>query len=120
MKFCEKHWTELRQAIDTRGLSHLIHQGGEAAASAIERELKGIATKADYDPLMDAHNMIAAQALRVGGLYLMGADEQGNQYCPLCEVDKNISEGVAGEWITGCTDSILKHCQDTGLTIPAQ
>ena len=81
-------------------------------------ELNGQKTDAQYDPLMSATYMIYGNAVRAGGLYLMTTDEQGNEYCPLCEVDKHA--GLAQQWITGCCDSILTYCQEHGLTAPKQ
>jgi hypothetical protein len=77
MKFCKAHWDKLRAAIDERGLSGLVHQGGAAATEAMARELQGTATDRDFDPLMAAHWAIVNNASRViadtGGnpLYLM-------------------------------------------------
>jgi hypothetical protein len=77
VKFCQDHWDRLRRAIDQRGLSPLIHQGGEAIAEAQMRELQGIDTAGDFDPLMSAHWAIAgnaSQAMERGGanpLYLL-------------------------------------------------
>ena len=114
MKFCDPHWVTLRTAIEIRGLMRLVAKEGATAAENIHAELQG----EDYDPLMNAYWMLTNQALKMGGLYLMHVDEQGIHYCPLCEVDKN--GGNAEEWISGCTDSILKHCRENGLTTPQQ
>lgn len=118
MKFCTNHWEALRKAIEDRGLSHLVAKDGETAASNMKAELEGQKSPQNYDPLMDAHWMITNRALKMGGLYLMTVDADGNHYCPLCEVGKH--GGNPQEWIDGCTDSILAHCQTNGLTTPKQ
>lgn len=122
MKMCQPHWDELRKAIADRGLSHLVAKDGKVAIERVEDELRGTATDKTYDPLMDAHWMISGKALEMGGLYIMGEKHDGSQYCPLCEVDihaKDIGEN-AQEWIKGCTDSILVHCQERKLVPSTQ
>jgi hypothetical protein len=118
MKFCMPHWDALRKAIDDRGLTHLVAKDGATATANMAAELTGQKTAQHYDPLMDAHWMITGNALKMGGLYLMTADPDGNEYCPLCEVRKH--GGDPQEWIDGCTDSILASCQERGLTAPKQ
>lgn len=118
MKFCDAHWSELRTAISDRGLMHLVAKDGQTAMESAVAELNGQQTPAQYDPLMSATYMIYGNATRAGGLYLMMADENGNEYCPLCEVNKN--GGQSQQWIDGCCDSILAHCQQLGLTSPKQ
>lgn len=115
MKICQAHWDSLRAAIKERGLDHLGAKNGEEAVERMQDELNGVATDDTYDPLMSANWMISSNALQAGGLYLMGADEKGEQYCPLCEVEKHIGVGTAAEWIQGCTDSIRQHCIEKGL-----
>lgn len=120
MKFCDAHWQTLRTAINDRGLSHLIAKDGQTAMESAVAELNGQQTDAQYDPLMSATYMIYGNAMRMGGLYLMTTDEHGNEYCPLCEVEKHVGEGTAQKWIDGCSDAILQHCQQRGLTSPTQ
>ncbi len=123
MKFCMPHWAELKTAIDIRGLSHLVAKDGKVAADRLKDELMGVATKDTYDPLMNAHNMITCRALEAGGLYLLTGD-----FCPLCELDThlpaldekgqprpNSENKESTNWINGCTDSVLNHCQELKL-----
>ena len=115
MKFCDTHWDALKQALKDRGLWHLVGDG-ESLKSRVTEEIEGTHTTASYDPLWDATNMIYANALQRGGLYLLQGD-----YCPLCEVDKHSpATGTGGsetaeDWITGCTDAILGYCLDNDL-----
>lgn len=114
MKMCMPHWGELRKAIDDRGLSPLVARSGKEAAESAVRQIEGTDDKkADFDPLMSANWAIMGRALELGGLYLMGADDKGEEYCPLCEVDKH--GGKASDWITGCCNAQLDHARELGL-----
>lgn len=115
MKICQAHWDALRAAIDERGLSHLIAADGRKPAEAIVRELEGHPEPRDWDPLMSANWAIHSQALQCGGLYLMGEDENGREYCPLCEAEKRGGEGTANEWVNGCSDAMLAHAREMKL-----
>lgn len=120
MQICKVHWEQLKHAIEERGLLDLVAPNGQAAVSRMQQELDGTATDSNYDPLMAANNMISAQALKLGGLYLLG------DYCPLCEAvahtqmpddlpEEVKKQGIAAYWINGCTDSILDYCRERGL-----
>lgn len=121
MKICSDHWEKLRVAIDERGLSRLVAQSGEQAMENIKEELEG--GDPPYDPLMACNNMIWAEGLRLGGLYLMSQKEDGSQYCPICEALLHKLDDVSVElfedyWIKGPADAVLRHCREQGL-IPA-
>src|SRR5689334_6280406 len=89
MKMCQTHWDQLKQAIHARGAGGMITDS-KGLTKSIEAELAGKPpTQKSYDPLFAAHNMIVSNALEVGGLYLMGQDPEGKEYCPLCEVAKH-------------------------------
>jgi len=96
-------------------MGHLGARNPEGAIERIKEELKGEDNPETFDPLMAANNMIWAAGLREGGLYLMGRDEKGNEYCPLCEAEKHGGPGTAKNWIEGCTDSLYEHCKQIGL-----
>lgn len=76
MKWCQDHWDRLREAIEARGLGHLVAPDGQTAAAQLADELE----RGDYDPLMDAFwatNSNAARTIeRAGGspLYLSGGE----------------------------------------------
>jgi hypothetical protein len=84
MKYCQPHWDQLRRAIESRGMAHLIAKSGEQAAMRIEEELIGQATKHTFDPLMAAHNMVLERATRYFGLSLFVPNEDGSEKCPVC------------------------------------
>lgn len=112
MKFCMPHWNALREAIRSRKMWVLVAPNGLAASRRIQDELDGVETDATYDPLMAAHWMISNKALEYGGLYLMTGD-----YCPLCEVAVHGPDGIAEEWINGCTDSILEYVKSKHMPL---
>lgn len=92
MKMCQPHWDDLRDEIKLLGLDHLVAKSGEEAAEMMVAELDGTGDKRVFDPLMSAYWAITSNALSSGGLYLLSPDEDGNEYCPLCELDKNFPD----------------------------
>jgi hypothetical protein len=78
---CQDHWDRLREAIDKRGLSSLVAESGQEAATKMEREIEEGVTIDTFEPLMSAHNSILVNTMRLiedaGGspLYLiLGGD----------------------------------------------
>lgn len=108
MKFCDEHWTQLRDAIKVRGLFDFVSGSGEEAVknlvSASERP-----TKKNYDPLMSAHNMIIGNAINAGGAYLLGVNPDGPEghYCPVCEAEKHDYKG----WIDLAADGVKQYIE---------
>lgn len=113
MQLCKEHWERLKKAIADKGMSHLVAKSSEELASRLNKEIKNEHTV--HDPLMAANMGIFGNALQQGGLYLMGRDEDGNQYCPLCEVKKHVSEDMDEKWIQASTDEQLEKCKAAGL-----
>lgn len=125
MKICKDHWQLMRDAIDDRGMSGLVAKDGE---TALENELAQLeAAKsgdpephkaAPLDPLMSMHWHFTNDALRCGGLYLMGAREDGQNdghYCPICEFEKHAEGFVAKEAIGSVADQMAEYCRAEGL-----
>lgn len=124
MKICEDHWTKLKKALEDRKILHRAAANGEKATEELRRQIDGTATPETYDPLMDCANMVYAQGLNAGGLYLLNGD-----YCPVCEALKHCprdAEGPDGEifadeeaiekfWIDGPADAALQYCQENDL-----
>jgi hypothetical protein len=82
VKFCQVHWESLREAIRERGLWGFVADGGE---EAMKRSLGENATdRANFEPLMGAHNAIVSRAIDVVGLALLVANEDGSEKCPIC------------------------------------
>lgn len=118
MQFCKEHWAALRAAIDERGLASLVAKSAQDAHASAVRQLDGSDDpKGDFDPLMNAHWAIFSNGLRCGGLYLMGHDDNGDEYCPLCELKKNITErpNPDVEWIRLAADEQLDNARELGL-----
>lgn len=129
MKFCQPHWDRLRAAIDVRGLSHLVAKDGADCAGRLQRELReGKPIVDEYDPLMSCHWMIFNEALRQGGMGLLGTPPEGGSYCPICEAVKatkepydelppgaTLQERVEKWWIDGPADAALAFCREKGL-----
>jgi hypothetical protein len=112
MKICQTHWDQLKEAINQKGMSHLISKSGEELADRLKKEINKELTT--YDPLMAANLAIAAASIKDAGIGIMGLDENENPYCPLCEVDKHLEEG-AKDWIEGSTDDCLEYCKNNNL-----
>lgn len=86
MRFCDKHWTEMKEEIDHRGLSQFIAEDGKQVVDHLMREAQGEATVADFEPLMGCHNIIWNAAMQIIGLSLMHPKEDGSHKCPVCEL----------------------------------
>jgi len=113
MKMCSEHWTKCKEAIQSRGLSHLVKDEEGIRQVVIKKLAGGTLTSKDYDPLFDLNLMLSEAALECGGLYLLTVKEDKTEYCPLCEAK---THGVDPEvWITGASDVILAHCKQEGL-----
>lgn len=89
MKFCMKHWDELRQAMKDRGMWHLVASSGEKAAEQLENQLETGTRAHNFDPLMAAHNSIVEHSIEAAGLAIMVNNEDGSERCPLCYVQDN-------------------------------
>jgi hypothetical protein len=116
VRFCQPHWDELREAIRTRKLDHLVPKSGEEAVERLKDELEG--NPDQFDPLMAAHNMVVGNAMNILGLSLFTGD-----LCPLCEVEKagkeeGLGDGTASGWVTASADGVLSHCREHNLLRP--
>jgi hypothetical protein len=119
MKICQQHWDRLRLEIDNRGLTHLIAGSSEDVMGIVERSLDGtFNTKDDFDPLLMANMLIWRASLEAGGMYLLSGDENGEPYCPLCELVKN--DGDLDDWVNGACDDSLDEARRLGLTSSVQ
>lgn len=63
MRFCQRHWDLMRAAVEARGLTPLVAQGGKAAVENIVDELKHGSNTDNFDPLMAMHWNIATNLL---------------------------------------------------------
>lgn len=119
MKLCQRHWTELKEAITQRGLFHLVSKDGKIATERVVSELQSGSTEENYDPLMSATMMIYTNALKCFGLELMMDDAP----CPLCLLDKhaeecteeNCARSSGHDWIRFAADGQLQYAQEKGI-----
>lgn len=121
MKFCQEHWSLCRKAVDDRGMSSLVARDGQAALDNVVAELQGDDAKKTFDPLMSLHWHFVNEALRCGGLYVMGDDPSGKNeghYCPLCEFASNSHGFIAEEAIGNIANQMADWARSEGL-IPA-
>ena len=44
MKMCQPHWDQLKEAIDARGMGHLVLKDEAAAEARVKAEVDGTAT----------------------------------------------------------------------------
>lgn len=110
MKMCMPHWEMCREAVTDRGMYGLVLKSGKAAVDNIVEELQG--GEPAFDPLMSLNNHFWGEALRCGGLYLMGQNEtgeNGGHYCPICELEKNSRAYIAKEAIGSIADQMRDH-----------
>ncbi len=118
MKICQEHWDKLKEAIEARGLGHLV-AGSGATAAVITGQLSG---SDEYDPLIAANFAIWNNALEAFGLSMMYEDAP----CPLCLMDKHAAECVEPDcaknsgmdWIRFAADGQLETARNKGLVPP--
>lgn len=124
MKICADHWQLMRDAVDARGMSGLIAKDGETALENEVAQLEAAKAgdpepykAAPFDPLMSLHWHFTNDALRCGGLYLMGEnpDAEDKHFCPICEFEKHAEGFVAKEAIGSIADQMAAHCRAEGL-----
>ena len=81
MEFCQAHWDMLRENVKKEGLSDWVAPDAQTSMLQMRDEIeRSEHTKANYDPLMNCHNMILSRTLEMVGLYCM-TEEFG---CPIC------------------------------------
>jgi hypothetical protein len=112
MQICQDHWHELKNAIRQRGMWKLVSpdQVQPLPAHITKRVLSSPTTQWRLDPLTTATLMIYGQALMALGSYLETCD-----YCPLCEVEVNLGQGLSFEWIDVDADAVLELCRERNL-----
>lgn len=120
MKMCSNHWTELKKAIEDRGLMPLVHKDGQSLKESLERQMRDEkAVEKDpalFDPLIGANFAIFGNAIESGGTYLMTPDPETKQpYCPLCEMVKCVEDAKPSVWIDYAADEQLDYARELGL-----
>lgn len=130
MKICKDHWQMMRDAVEERGLSNLVAKSGEAAIDNEVRQLEEHqqtgevseeTLKETFDPLISMNWHWCNNALRNGGLYIMGQNEDGvndGHYCPICEYVKHVEGFEAKSEIESVADQMRAYCVEQKL-VPA-
>lgn len=92
MKICTPHWQLCREAVEQNGLSSLISKDGDELAERLAASMEDPQEVTNFDPLFAMSNHFVCEALKAGGLYLMGKPADGSndgQFCPICEFIKH-------------------------------
>jgi len=85
MRFCNKHWLMLREAIKDRGLWELVPQRGIDAATKARHWNEGVHCLNTFDPLMFAHNAIIEAVIHERGYdKAFKPNPDGSPRCPVC------------------------------------
>lgn len=112
MRMCMGHWTELRQAINDRGLSHLVSQNGQEAAKRMANLSNGSTDPKDFDPLLAAHMAITSYYISHTGLDHINESD----VCPVCHASENADgNNLAENWISGAADDVFAVAKSKGL-----
>ena len=111
---CYKHKMEMREAIEAKGLGHLISKSKLQSMKRVYKELNE--EYAIKDPVIHAwaaviHYVIA----HIGINKIFELDELGNPRCPLCEVKKHGGLGSDQEWIESAADGQVEEAREAGL-----
>lgn len=124
MKICTDHWRLMKETIEAKGLGSLIAKNGAAAIDAEVRQLEEAqltgkvseqTSKETFDPLMSMYWHFTNDALRCGGLYLLGQKEDGSEYCPICEFEKHSEGFVVKDQIVSVANQMHEYCIKEGL-----
>jgi hypothetical protein len=84
LSLCENHWQRLKQAIDDRGLSHLVAKNGqEAARRTAASTVENVPSVANFDPLMSSYLMIIHHSIEASGLEVLQVPEDESR-CAIC------------------------------------
>lgn len=114
----------MRDTVDELGLSGLVAKSGEAAMEDVVRQIEEHqhsgdvseeTIKATFDPLMSMNNHYWSMGIQCGGIYMMGVDASGNEYCPLCEADMHMSGFSSEADIKRIGNDMLTWCREQKL-----
>lgn len=102
-------------------MSCLVSRDGKDATEKMVSELQGGDAKTTFDPLLSLNSHFSAEALRCGGLYIMGQNDTGENdghICPVCEFVKHAKGFDAKEAIGNIADQMAEWARSEGM-IPA-
>jgi len=106
MKFCHFHWDMLKNAVEDKGMWHLVAKSGQEAMERTKSEIEDGSQPGNFDPLMRLHWMISGRALEGLGLYLLSGD-----YCPMCEAGKCCAKckSLVDSWPNSAADAVKEE-----------
>lgn len=115
MKFCQKHWDRLRAGINRVGLDGLVSESGAEAVKKMESVMMDFSNKANFDPLMLAHNLILRNSLPICGLALFAKED----ICPQCELVNHCTCGNGEacnyeQWTEKAVEGVLAYAKEHG------
>ena len=116
MKICTDHWTQLKTAIDERGLGGFVSKDGE---EAIKKITASYGDRDTFDPLIQANFAIWGNALQAFG----GDITKDDAPCPLCALDNHAAtckdrecqNETGTDWIKYAADEQLENAREMGL-----
>jgi hypothetical protein len=141
MRFCDDHWSRLREKVDAAGLSEFIAKDGVDAARRQQQQFDEVAaalnagesespvTAETFDPLMGAHWAIVTNAMQMldrGGLdplHLLGAN--GTEPLPTDLLERGLKLGRRPTPATFpecplCYLNLLHWLTCSGCSLPAE
>lgn len=106
LSVCQRHWSDLRLALQERGLGKYESKDGEAALDKLQKWSAGDCRLETFEPPLLSNNALVAKFV----------DESDPQRlldggCPLCVVD---GYKLARNWINGVADSMLELAKAVG------
>lgn len=110
MKFCDKHWQELKAAIAARGLEHLVSSSGAECAARMQG--------GDFEPLMGAMLSYVRNAVGVMGPVVLMPNDDGSDRCAACFLAGCPCEQKPcpfASWIDRAADDELTEARRRGL-----
>lgn len=111
MRFCRSHARELVNAIDVRGLGHLVARHGDDEDSiSVATDPR---TRDEWDPLVQAAMIIFQNAYKCAGDQIMAADADGGHRCPICY--GAYFDPTVGRWIEIVADACLTYASRHAL-----
>lgn len=108
MKYCQKHWDQLKDSIKKYGIWSMVSSD---AIEALRRQQATTQTKENFDPLMACSIQVYQRALRLLGFYMLNEVE----ICPVCELIEKIpdSKGRTKEELElHYSDELVASCHE--------
>lgn len=115
-KWCQPHWLQLRTAIESRGMKHLVPATSDAAARQLQDELTvgNARDREGFDPLMRAYWALSNRVIEW---------TRNPVTCPLCQLQQHVetckephcTAGTVAQMVDSCSDSLREYVRSLGL-----